>query len=52
MEHGDLTEKIIGGAFGVYRELAFGFLESVYENSLVIELAKHELSVESRRLRE
>ena len=36
----DLTEKVIGSAFRIHNELGFGFLESVYEKSLSIELTK------------
>ena len=35
-----LTEKVIGAAFQVHNQLGFGFLESVYENALSIELSK------------
>jgi GxxExxY protein len=35
-----LTERVIGGFFAVYWELGFGFLESVYENAMVIELRR------------
>jgi GxxExxY protein len=35
-----LTEHIIGAAFRVHNTLGFGFLESVYEKSLSIELMK------------
>lgn len=35
----EITEKIIGAAFTVQRELGCGFLEKVYENALAIELA-------------
>lgn len=38
MQHSDLTEKIIGCAFRVFNTLGSGFLESVYEKSLLIEL--------------
>ena len=38
MQHADLTEKIIGCAYDVYNTLGSGFLESVYEQSLLIEL--------------
>ena len=34
------TEKIIGCAYKVYNRMGFGFLESVYEKSLLIELKK------------
>ena len=34
-----LTGKIIGAAYDVHNHLGFGFLESVYEKALSIELA-------------
>lgn len=34
----DLTRPIIGAAFAVHRALGFGFLESVYQRALVVEL--------------
>jgi GxxExxY protein len=36
--HSDVTEKIIGIFYDVYNELGYGFLECVYEESLVIAL--------------
>ena len=39
-----LTGKIIHAAFAVFNKLGFGLLEKVYENALLIELWKHELS--------
>lgn len=39
-----LTGKIIQAAFTVFNRLGFGFLEKVYENALLIELRKKELS--------
>jgi GxxExxY protein len=36
LKHADVTEKIIGVFYDVYNELGYGFLESVYEESLVI----------------
>ena len=33
-----LTERIIGAAFEVHRQLGSGFLEKVYENAMVLEL--------------
>lgn len=43
--YADITEKIIGSAYEVYNELGFGFLESVYKNSLEIVLQESGLSV-------
>jgi GxxExxY protein len=43
--HSELTEKIIGAAFAVQRELGCGFLEKVYENALVHELRTFGLTV-------
>jgi hypothetical protein len=40
MLYKDITEKIIGAAYRVYNQLGFGFLESVYKKSMMIELAK------------
>jgi GxxExxY protein len=45
LELQDLTEKIIGGAIAVHRELGPGFIESVYERALVVELEYLGLSV-------
>ncbi len=40
MEFKELSEKIIGFSYKVYNTFGFGFLESVYENALAIELSK------------
>jgi len=48
LEHEDLTEQIIGAAIQVHRTLGPGFLESIYENSLVIELKKRGLQVQKQ----
>ena len=40
MLHSDITEKIIKAFYRVNNTLGFGFLEKVYENSMVIELRK------------
>jgi GxxExxY protein len=46
LKHEQLTEKIIGIFYDVYNELGYGFLESVYEESLVIALKEVGLEVE------
>ncbi len=38
MEKEELTERIIGGAMRVHRALGAGFLESVYQSALLVEL--------------
>ena len=45
MKHEDISKKIIGAAYQVYNTLGFGFLESVYEKSLMIEIEKCGLNV-------
>jgi len=40
MEHGDLTGRIIAAAIDVHRALGPGFLESIYERALVMELRR------------
>ncbi len=47
--HKELTSKIIKCFYTVYNTLGFGFLEKVYENSLMIELIKNGLSVEKQK---
>ena len=49
MEFEEITHKIIGAAYQVYKQLGFGFLESVYHNAMLIELAKYDLKVESEK---
>ena len=44
MEDEDLTGQIIACAYAVHNALGAGFLESVYQKALAIELAKHGLS--------
>ncbi len=44
----ELTERIIGCAFKVYNTMGFGYLESVYERCLLIELRKAGLTAESK----
>lgn len=49
MEYQSVTEKIIGCAYRVYNKMGFGFLESVYEKCLLIELRKAGLDAESQK---
>ncbi len=49
MEYRELTEKIIGCAYHVYNRMGFGFLESVYEKCMLIELRKAGLNAESQK---
>ncbi|HLO40293.1 MAG TPA: GxxExxY protein [Phycisphaerales bacterium] len=39
-KHRDLTDRIIGVFYAVYKELGSGFLESVYEHSMAVALAQ------------
>ena len=48
MEYKDVTETIIGCAYRVYNKMGFGFLESVYQKCLLIELRKAGLDMESQ----
>ena len=49
MQYKEITEKIIGCAYIVYNKMGYGFLESVYEKCLLIELRKAGLKVESQQ---
>ena len=49
MQHKELTEKIIAAAYNVYNKMGFGFLESVYEKCLLIELKKAGLQAEFQK---
>lgn len=48
MKHAQVTERIIGVFYEVYNELGHGFLESVYENAMVIALRQKGLEVEQQ----
>jgi hypothetical protein len=45
----ELSKKIIGAAIEVHRELGPGFLESIYEEALKVELSEHGLSLEFQK---
>ena len=49
MEYKELTEKIIACAYRVYNKMGSGFVESVYEKCLIIELLKAGLLVEAQK---
>jgi GxxExxY protein len=49
MEYEEITEKIIGCAYQVYNRMGFGFLESVYEKCMMIELRKQGLKAEEQK---
>jgi GxxExxY protein len=49
MEYKELTEKIIGCAYRVYNKMGFGYLESVYEKCMLIELRKAGFDIESQK---
>ena len=44
MKHKELTSKILECAYTVHNAPGFGFLESVYQNALLIELSKNNLN--------
>lgn len=46
LAHSDLTRRIIGAAIQVHRTLGPGFLESIYEAALVVELQAQGIRVE------
>ena len=49
MEYKNVTETVIGCAYRVYNKMGFGFLESVYEKCLLIELHKAGMDAESQK---
>jgi len=48
VEINELTYKINGAIYEVNRILGPGFLEKVYENALIVEFKKRELSVQAQ----
>jgi GxxExxY protein len=49
MKYEDVTEQIIGCAYRIYNQMGFGFLESVYERCMMIELAKAGLCANTQK---
>jgi len=49
MEYEDITEKIIGCAFRVYNKMGFGFLESVYDRCMQLEMEKSGIEFEVQK---
>jgi len=49
MEFEEITHRIIGCAYNVFKTLGFGFLESIYQKALLIELEKAGLMAESEK---
>jgi GxxExxY protein len=49
LKHGDSTFSIIRAFYGVYNELGFGFLESVYREAMTIQLRAQGHVVEQER---
>jgi GxxExxY protein len=46
LEHADLTERIIGAAIEVHKQLGPEFIESIYERALLVELRKRGIQVQ------
>ena len=44
LAHIKLTEKVIGCAISVHRDLGPGFLEKIYEHALCVELEQQGIS--------
>ena len=49
-KYGELTQVILNAAFEVHNKLGCGFLEKVYENALVYELAIRRYKVEVQKI--
>jgi GxxExxY protein len=47
--HKEITERIIGAAFEVYKHLGYGYLERVYQRSMQVELLRHKIPAELER---
>ena len=49
LRHEDLTRRVIGVFYDVYNDLGHGFLESVYENAMLIALRAAGLRAQQRQ---
>ena len=49
MKHKELIHKIIGCAYTVFNKLGFGFLESVYQKAMIIELENSNLNAQAEK---
>ena len=49
MKYEELKKKVIGCAYRVYTTMGFGFLQSVYDKCLLIELKKAGLNAQTQR---
>ncbi len=49
LEHKEPTEQIIGAAIRVHKKLGPGFIESIYEKALMIELRKCDIQVNAQK---
>ena len=49
LRYADLTHVVIGGFYDVYNQLGHGFLESVYESALEIDLKSAQVAVERQK---
>ncbi len=47
--HREVTQKIIGAAFEVYKQLGYGFLERVYQRAMQVELLRRGATAEIER---
>ena len=48
LEYGEITEGIIGAAIHVHKAIGPGFLESIYENALVVTLKRRVLLLDNK----
>jgi len=48
MKHHEITDKVIGVFYDVYNELGHGFLESVYQRSMLIAFEERRIEVKQQ----